>query len=607
MALGRLAVAHQCSRNQTRPHRGHPLPGGPQFRPGAHWQNDGVFPYLSEGAAAAVEAQLLAGDFAGLRLLLQTRLAGAPDPELDHVLGLIEYFYCEFDTAVSLMERSFLAFRRGGRDRAAALVAVSLGRVHFDGLGDQLAGRGWLSRAGSLVNEEEPCVEQGWVALGLVGCSVADAGALDAGARLAMDLARRHGDSDLECKALADGGLAQVSIGRVAEGMAQLDEAMTMLQSGECANPFVASQVVCDLLTACERAGDLSRAEGWIRAAEARHIVGSVDQRPTFMFTHCRIAYGTILCELGRWVDAETALRIGLATARGSGYNQRTNSRAALADLWIRQGRLDAAERLLEGEQDRVEALAPLARLHLERGRHALAAAVSRRALRLLGEDRLRAAPLLVVLVDAELSAGDIPAAAAASTHLAALAKETPAPAVAAHAALAAGHVALHQGDTTGAVAAYERGVDALSHRDWALLCATLRLHLADAQKEADPAAAIVNARAALAIYVAARSPEAGKAASLLGRLGEPVHVQQRPPTALDGLSRREREVFDLLTEQLTNPQIARRLGITPKTVEHHVSSVLGKLGLRGRAEAAVYAMSLDRVQLAAKQPGSAA
>jgi DNA-binding NarL/FixJ family response regulator len=565
-----------------------------------------VFPYLSEGPAAAVEAQLLAGDFAGLRRLLHARSVDAPDPELDHILGLLEYFYCEFDTALSLMERSFLALRSAGRNRAAALVAVSLGRVHFDGLGDQLAGRGWLSRAGSLVDNEEPCVEQGWVALGLVGCSVADAGALDAGARMAIDLARRHGDCDLECKALADGGLAQVSIGRVAEGMAQLDEAMTMLQSGECANPIVASQVVCDLLSACERAGDLSRAEGWIHAAEARHIVGAADQRPSFMFTHCRIAYGTILCELGRWVDAETALRLGLATARGSGYNQRTSSRAALADLWIRQGRLDAAERLLEGEQDRVEGLAPLARLHLERGRHALAAAVSRRALRLLGEDRLRAAPLLVVLVDAELRGGNVAAAAAASTHLAALAKETPAPVVAAHAALAAGYVARHRGDTIGAVAAFQCGVDALSHRDWPLLCATLRVHLAEAQAETDPAAAIVNARAALAIHVAAGSPDAERAANLLGRLGEPVHVQQRLPTALDGLSRREREVFDLLTEQLTNPQIARRLAITPKTVEHHVSSVLGKLGLRGRAEAAVYAMTLDRTQLATEHPGSA-
>ncbi len=555
-----------------------------------------MFPYLSEGPAAIVEAPLRAGDFVGLRGLLQARSATSPDPELDHVLGLIEYFYCEFDSSLRLLERSFLAFRSAGLNRAAALVAVSLGRVQFDGVGDQVAGQGWLLRARSLVEKEDPCVEQGWVALGLVGCSVADAGALDGGARLAIDLSRRFNDCDLECKALADGGLAYVSLGRVAEGMARLDEAMTMLQSGECANPIVASQVVCDLVSACERAGDLSRAESWIRAAEARHIVGSVDQRPTFMFTHCRIAYGTLLCELGRWVDAETALRLGLATARTSGYNQRASSRAALADLWIRQGRLDAADRLLEGEHDRVEALAPLARLHLARGRHAQAAVVSRQALRLLGEDRLRAAPLLMILVEAELRAGDDVAAEAASMHLAALARETPAPMVAAQAALAAGHVAHFRGDIAAADAAYESGIDLLGHRDWPLLRAALHLHLAEVRAERAAAAAIVEARAALAIYVGVGSPDAERAASLLRRLGEPEPDQPPPPpSALDLLTRREREVFDLLAEHLTNPEIGRRLGVTPKTVEHHVSNVLGKLGLRGRAEAAVYAMTLDR------------
>ena len=47
-------------------------------------------------------------------------------------------------------------------------------------------------------------------------------------AELALDRARRFGDVDLEVKALADGGLAHVQAGRVAEGMAMLDEAMAL-------------------------------------------------------------------------------------------------------------------------------------------------------------------------------------------------------------------------------------------------------------------------------------------------------------------------------------------------------------------------------------------
>ncbi|MBK8902912.1 MAG: AAA family ATPase [Anaerolineaceae bacterium] len=55
-------------------------------------------------------------------------------------------------------------------------------------------------------------------------------------------------------------------------------------------------------------------------------------------------------------------------------------------------------------------------------------------------------------------------------------------------------------------------------------------------------------------------------------------------------LTNRQMQILALLTEELTNAEIAARLHISPKTVDHHVSAVLGKLNVASREEAAVLA-----------------
>ena len=61
-----------------------------------------------------------------------------------------------------------------------------------------------------------------------------------------------------------------------------------------------------------------------------------------------------------------------------------------------------------------------------------------------------------------------------------------------------------------------------------------------------------------------------------------------RPATRRNpaGLSNRELEVLALLAEGLSNAGIAAQLSISKKTVDHHVSALLGKLGAASRAEA---------------------
>ncbi|HEY6279062.1 MAG TPA: HD domain-containing phosphohydrolase [Streptosporangiaceae bacterium] len=74
---------------------------------------------------------------------------------------------------------------------------------------------------------------------------------------------------------------------------------------------------------------------------------------------------------------------------------------------------------------------------------------------------------------------------------------------------------------------------------------------------------------------------------AVLTAAGQPHGPMHRPA----GLSERECEVLSLLARGLATKQVARRLGISPKTCDHHIQSVYGKTGVSTRAGATLFAL----------------
>ncbi len=84
-----------------------------------------------------------------------------------------------------------------------------------------------------------------------------------------------------------------------------------------------------------------------------------------------------------------------------------------------------------------------------------------------------------------------------------------------------------------------------------------------------------------------ALSPEATEV--LLNAASRPLHPS-------DELTEREREVLAMLVQGLNNTEIAQRLYVSPSTVKFHVSSILSKLGVSNRTEAAALAVKYKLV-----------
>ena len=526
-------------------------------------------------------------DWEGACRSFSSVLETADVPEARDGLGLAKWFLGSIAEGIAQRELAFEGLVAAGHCDEAARVAVWVSHQHLLS-GRASAARGWLARAERcLEGAALSCAGRGWVAVEHARHAVTAAEQVEH-ARRALAIAREHLDGDLEVFALSLLGRAVVVSGRYEQGLRLLEEAMAAATSGRVRNLHTLGEAYCNLVDGCATAGE------WERGAEWCEIVEDLvrTHRVAPLFTACRTVHARLLMATGRWTQAEDALRVALATSAQT--IPRTGAAAVeLAELRIRQGRLLDAERLLADREDDPPSRRAIALLRLAEGRSRQAAALLERLLEEAADHPVRASSLLTPLVDARLACGDVDGAAASAQALAGLADTTGIRAVQAHADLAAARLALATGRTREAAAPASRALAAFRRLGMPFGMGQARLELARALAVDQPEVARDEARTALAGFRELGAAQAmDAAAGLLRDLGG--GTAPRPRSSGD-LTAREREVLDLVALGMSNARIAASLVISEKTVGHHVSHILAKLGVQNRTEAAAQAVRAAR------------
>ena len=522
------------------------------------------------------------GDWRGARDAFSAVLAVAEVPEALFGLANALFWLGDLAGTIANCEKAYAGFRRRGDPMFAAGAALALVGYNKGYLGNTAAARGWLSRAARIIENEAP--ELRGELLGATAYVTEDPVESEALARQAAEIGRANGHSDLELMAMHAVGQALVQQGRTEEGMALLDEAMAGVIGGEYGDPLTAAQMSCMTMVVCGSCFDLERATQWVQSLQ-----GFIERYGCpFLYAECRTYYGRVLFENGDWGAAEMLLAEAISMSQGVFEAPHAFASGTLAELRLAQGRVEDAARVLRGVEGRSEAAAAVASVRLQQGEPSAAAAVLRRRLAATSPNRLDVAAVIELLGEAEIALSDSGAAVERGRALIALGTASQCDLIVAYGERLLGH-ALAASDVPAACAHLETALAAFVHAGIPYRTAQTRLMLAQVLGHRDREVAGAEARTALAVFEdLGASHDADAAAALMRDLG--IKAARTGPKNTGRLTSREQEVLALLGEGLSNPEIAGRLFLSRKTVEHHVARILSKLGLRGRAEAAALA-----------------
>jgi DNA-binding CsgD family transcriptional regulator len=505
---------------------------------------------------------------------------GATPLEIDDLerLAMSAFLIGRETEYVAALDRVHHACLDSGLGPRAAQSAFWIGLCHLF-RGEFGPASGWFGRARRTLDDHGgDCAEQGYLLLPLVEQQLAarDADqAMELAARAAA-IGDRFADADLVACARHLQGRALLLQDRIEQGLALLDEAMVAVVADEL-SPRMTGLIYCSVIEKCMQVFAFPRAREWTLL-----LSRWCEEQPQLVaFTgKCLVHRAEILQWQGAWGDALEEVRHACRPRAAEVDGPLPGALYRLAELHRLRGEIAAAEEAYcEASARGFDPQPGLALLRLSEGRTETAAASIRRALAAATNPSERL-PLLQAAVEIMLAAGEMEAAQRACRELEQLARNFDTGVPRAMSAHARGAIALAIGDASAALPALRQAFDLWREAGAPYAAARAReLTGAACRALGDKEEAESALNAAIATYTALG------AAPDLARTGAEGAEQKR-----HGLTTRELQVLRLLATGKTNKAIAAELFLSRRTVDRHVSNVLGKLGVSSRAAATAYA-----------------
>ena len=515
--------------------------------------------------------------------LLQTAEREAPlAPDDLERLAIAAYLIGKDDESEQFLTRAHQTFLERGEWEGAARAAFWVG-FGLLARGALAPASGWLGRAEHLLDERQvDSVVRGYLLIPVAIRRVVQgdpAGGHDAFMQ-AAEIASRFGDRSLSAVACHGCGRALIRLGRIAEGVTRLDEAMASVVAGDV-TPVLAGDIYCSVLEGCQEIFDLRRAHDWTTSL-ARWCAAQPDL--VRYRGECLIYRAEVMQWRGNWGAAEQDARAAcelLTSGRG-----RAAAGAAfyrIAEIHRLRGEYTEAEAAYtRGNEFGRKPQPGLSLLRLAEGQIEIAAASIRTAL-VDTTSRAARARVLPAAVEILLAAGDTAGARAAAAELCEMAAAIGTPLLSGVSAHAMGAVLLAEGDLAGATTMLRQACEAWRDLETPYEEAQTRLLMASlCERRGDREGHRLDVDAARRLF------QQLNAEPWLARIEQPSRPARHQDAGV--LSERELQVLRLVAAGKTNRAIAEELFISEKTVARHVSNIFDKVGVSSRTGATAWA-----------------